>query len=208
MGGGDEPENLVWLTGREHCIAHLLLAFAYGGKLWAAAAAMGLLVGGRKGECARLVSVARKRAAQMRYLECPIKYEWLEVLTGEVYFLTRSELRLQHGVPLTASWVIITNKNKGCYKVRKGFTLLGANLEKEKPSKQRKTRKQENVDAGPKSYEIMRLSDGEIFNVTFKQMIDELGFTKLAARFLTSCTNKSLNDYVRTESIQVPQSVG
>jgi len=34
LGGADGHENIVCLTGREHFIAHVLLAKIYGGKLW------------------------------------------------------------------------------------------------------------------------------------------------------------------------------
>ena len=37
LGGSDDPNNLVVLTAREHCIAHLLLARIHGGRMWAAA---------------------------------------------------------------------------------------------------------------------------------------------------------------------------
>jgi hypothetical protein len=37
LGGSDEATNLVVLTAREHCFAHLLLARIHGGKLWHAA---------------------------------------------------------------------------------------------------------------------------------------------------------------------------
>lgn len=36
LGGGDEPENLIKLTAREHYFAHCCLAKAYGGKMWSA----------------------------------------------------------------------------------------------------------------------------------------------------------------------------
>lgn len=40
LGGGDAKSNLVRLTGREHFIAHRLLAKIYGGKMWLAVALM------------------------------------------------------------------------------------------------------------------------------------------------------------------------
>lgn len=40
MGGGDEAENLIRLTPEDHYFAHLLLAYAYGGKNWVAVHAM------------------------------------------------------------------------------------------------------------------------------------------------------------------------
>jgi len=36
LGGSDEPSNIVRLTGREHFVAHVLLAKIHGGKLWVA----------------------------------------------------------------------------------------------------------------------------------------------------------------------------
>lgn len=40
LDGGDEPENLIRLTPEDHFFAHLLLAKAHGGKLWAPVAFM------------------------------------------------------------------------------------------------------------------------------------------------------------------------
>lgn len=40
LGGNDSPENLVILTAREHCLAHLLLAKIHNGSMWHAAAMM------------------------------------------------------------------------------------------------------------------------------------------------------------------------
>jgi hypothetical protein len=37
MGGSDDPANLVVLTAREHCMAHVLLAKIHGGKMLTAA---------------------------------------------------------------------------------------------------------------------------------------------------------------------------
>jgi len=36
LGGGDDEENLVYLSGGDHLFAHLLLGRIYGGKLWIA----------------------------------------------------------------------------------------------------------------------------------------------------------------------------
>jgi hypothetical protein len=40
LGGSNSKSNLVYLTGREHFVAHMLLAHMYGGGMWAAAAMM------------------------------------------------------------------------------------------------------------------------------------------------------------------------
>jgi hypothetical protein len=34
LGGSNNRDNLVYLTAREHCLAHLLLAKIHGGKMW------------------------------------------------------------------------------------------------------------------------------------------------------------------------------
>jgi hypothetical protein len=39
-GGSNAKSNLVYLTGREHFVAHMLLAYIYGGGMWAAAKMM------------------------------------------------------------------------------------------------------------------------------------------------------------------------
>lgn len=46
LGGGDESENIIRLTPEDHYFAHLLMAKAYGGKLWAAVYAMCNLING------------------------------------------------------------------------------------------------------------------------------------------------------------------
>ena len=40
LGGDNSTENLVYLTAREHFVAHLILAKIHGGKMWAALAYM------------------------------------------------------------------------------------------------------------------------------------------------------------------------
>lgn len=40
LGGSNKNENLVFLTGREHFVAHMLLAKIYGGGMWQAAKMM------------------------------------------------------------------------------------------------------------------------------------------------------------------------
>jgi len=39
-GGTNQSSNLIWLTGREHFVAHMLLAHIYGGGMWQAAKMM------------------------------------------------------------------------------------------------------------------------------------------------------------------------
>jgi hypothetical protein len=62
MGGSNNASNLVRLTGREHFVAHLLLARIYGGKMWAAVLRM---KGGKSSYVnSRLYDRARQRWAQ------------------------------------------------------------------------------------------------------------------------------------------------
>lgn len=64
MGGGDTPDNLVFLTAKEHFIAHKLLVRihpdVYG--LWQALIAMGRIVEFKS----RIFDSERKRAAELR----------------------------------------------------------------------------------------------------------------------------------------------
>lgn len=48
MGGGEEKENLVLLTPREHFVAHMLIAKIYGGKMWAPVVRMRTKLDGTK----------------------------------------------------------------------------------------------------------------------------------------------------------------
>lgn len=61
LGGSDNESNLTWLTGREHFIAHCLLARIYGGTQWYAVIMM-------KGQTpymnSRLYSKARKECSE------------------------------------------------------------------------------------------------------------------------------------------------
>jgi len=63
MGGENETENLIALRPEDHFFAHLLLAKAHGGKLWAAVQIMaGARLGGSKGR-----SPAKEPRARERY---------------------------------------------------------------------------------------------------------------------------------------------
>lgn len=69
VGGSDDPENLVWLTPREHFLAHLLLAFIYGGKLWAAAKAATIENGLRKMQRSRTYEIVHRKFAELKHVE-------------------------------------------------------------------------------------------------------------------------------------------
>lgn len=68
-GGGDEAENLIYLTAEDHFVAHLLLAKVYGGRLWVAANAMCM-----KGQ---------NREIRSRYTFGIIRRRFVESITGE-----------------------------------------------------------------------------------------------------------------------------
>lgn len=62
LGGSNNKDNLVNLTAREHCLAHLLLAKIYGGKMWHAAHSM---VGIHKMTSKAYAIAKEKHAARM-----------------------------------------------------------------------------------------------------------------------------------------------
>lgn len=87
-GGGDETENLVYLTAREHYAAHLLLAKWKGGVNWKAVKFMGELTGR---VTSRMYSEARQIVVEMRSGE---NSEWF----GKGYLQT-GELNHMFGKP-------------------------------------------------------------------------------------------------------------
>lgn len=75
LGGGDNKENLVWLTAREHYVAHLLLAKIYGGKMWSASKWMGG-VQGRQNSKMYAVSREKHKEFQAKIGEKVGKTHW------------------------------------------------------------------------------------------------------------------------------------
>jgi hypothetical protein len=64
LGGDDAPDNLVWLTAREHFVAHVLLAHMHGGAQWYAV--MMFAAGAQRSINSRLYAMAKlKHAAWM-----------------------------------------------------------------------------------------------------------------------------------------------
>jgi hypothetical protein len=61
MGGSDAPDNLVWLTAREHFVAHVLLAKMHGGSQWYAV--MMFAAGEKRTVNSRLYEAAKKHHA-------------------------------------------------------------------------------------------------------------------------------------------------
>ena len=70
LGGGDEPENLVRLTARDHYFAHCCLAKIYGGKMWSALFAIAHMTkidgASKYFSKRRMVSACREMAAKQR----------------------------------------------------------------------------------------------------------------------------------------------
>jgi len=62
QGGSNGPSNLVWLTAREHYIAHLLLAKWEGGRHWSAVKIVCEILGFRD---SRLYARAREESAKL-----------------------------------------------------------------------------------------------------------------------------------------------
>jgi hypothetical protein len=62
LGGSNKNDNLVYLTGREHFVAHMLLARIYGGGMWQAAKMMKQARGGVQERYVngRLYEIARR----------------------------------------------------------------------------------------------------------------------------------------------------
>jgi hypothetical protein len=70
MGGKNIASNFISITAEDHFFAHLLLAYAYGGKQWRGVEAMGDLPGSTKSRKLhgqrKWVAIARSRAAVVR----------------------------------------------------------------------------------------------------------------------------------------------
>jgi hypothetical protein len=102
MGGGDEPENLVYLTVEDHFMAHLLLAKAYDtDELWYAAKAMLIPRDGRTVVKNRKMYARVKEEAVRRFLAKRKdfkKYEFRDLRTGEVLVGTRDDAKKKFGL--------------------------------------------------------------------------------------------------------------
>ena len=61
LGGSNEPDNLVWLTAREHFVAHVLLANIHGGSQWFSV--LMFAAGEKRTVNSRLYEAAKKRHA-------------------------------------------------------------------------------------------------------------------------------------------------
>lgn len=71
LGGGNEPDNLIRLSAEDHIFAHLLLAKAFGGRLWGALLLMmqpprqlGIVSRGRRAR--RIAAIAKEKQALLQ----------------------------------------------------------------------------------------------------------------------------------------------
>lgn len=162
QGGGDEPENLIWLTSREHCFAHLLMAYAYGGKLWLAATAMTLFVGERKGVNSRMAAIARREAAKaMSGDNSPVAdrsiYRVRNLVTEEITEGTRAHMNEVLGIPPVRMYMLITGRARTYENFAMAETQVPKHLIK------------------GKVHEFERISTGEVVCGTRTEMLEKYG---------------------------------
>jgi hypothetical protein len=184
MGGGDEDENLVYLTAEDHFMAHLLLARTYRTKeLWFAVTAMELSIRGvREIKNRRAFAIARQEAALLS-VKNNEKRKWIRIADGEIFELTRTELFEKFGVPLDRTRYVVC-ENYG-NKIANGFALYGVDTTSGCVDRQ--------------IYNIVRVSDDTEMYVTRKQMFDELGLTRGHVNGLVYGNTKISGGYYRKD---------
>jgi hypothetical protein len=80
FGGSNDKSNLVDLTAREHCLAHLLLAKIHGGKMWHAA---NMMAGVHRMKSRAYAEVRERHAKEVSKQKtgkkrAPFSKEWIE----------------------------------------------------------------------------------------------------------------------------------
>lgn len=104
LGGGDEPENLIDLTARDHYFAHCCLAKAWGGKMWSAlfaVAAMAKSEASWKYFCRRrMVETSRVRAARQRSAQMTALWASGEFKRKRIYRSLTAEERAKRSAKL------------------------------------------------------------------------------------------------------------
>lgn len=127
LGGGDEPENLIYLTPEDHFFAHLLLAKIHGGAMWAPIAFM---VGGdrkdytptqsrkRHGWAARAMGAARCGEGSPQFDHTV--YQVVNA-SGEMRELRQSDMPAALGVSKSLANMLI----KGSVSVARGWSIAG-----------------------------------------------------------------------------------
>lgn len=113
QGGTDNPENLILLTAEDHFVAHLLLAKAYGGKLWFAAHLMSTSrQGDRKIRNRRAFGMIRKKHCEQLAVQATKTdvHTFLNRNTGETFQCTQTELREKYGLGHSQASMVVSGK--------------------------------------------------------------------------------------------------
>jgi hypothetical protein len=170
MGGSNEKSNLIYLTAREHFLAHLLLAQVYGGELWFAAQAMTMTSSGRKLN-SRMFSLVREQWSKeiRKFTTSTVIHKFVVVETGETFDCTQKELRARHGLTLADS----SNLVRRICQISKGIALAETDL----TNHARAYKDQPYMSRDKTKYEFRCLSTGEVFNFTKSELVAHLGTT-------------------------------
>lgn len=108
MGGTNENTNLVYLTAEDHFIAHLLLAKAYGGKLWYGVTAMMRSKSKFRLTNRHMVGAARRIVTLMGRDDT--EHKFIELRTGEIISETQYGMRVRFGLSRTETSLLVSGK--------------------------------------------------------------------------------------------------
>jgi hypothetical protein len=161
LGGSDEKENIVRLVARDHYFAHCCLAKIHGGKMWSALFAIANMTKTNGTSSyflrGRMVSVSRKRAAEVR------------------------------SVNMTELWASGAFKRNRIYaphsdetKAKIAAAGVGRKPTIESVEKQRKTTRASAVE-----FSFVCISTGDVFKGTQQEFSDLTGISQSLASYLT-----------------------
>jgi hypothetical protein len=161
MGGGDEDENLIYLTAEDHFMAHALLAHAYNTpSLWWAVLSMKMnskrlnrVIRNR-----RMFGIARRKAGGSSRLKDEVR-TWVRISDGAKFELTRKELMEKFEIPLKKTSALLS----GITKRALGFTVEGVDPLYESRDN--------------KVYHIVNVDTKEEYHYTREQMRSILGMS-------------------------------
>lgn len=166
MGGGDEEENLIYLTAEDHFMAHVLLAKAYGGKLWYAANIMQNVMDGTVIKHRRTFAIIREQVSIVRRKE--EVYEIVNDITNEEFTITQYELFSVHGLSWSEASRVVSGERGA-----KGFRL------KTKNQRQGRRRRFECVQTG------------QIYEMTIREFSNRFGINYDTACMLVAGYSKT-----------------
>lgn len=176
MGGGDEEENLIYLTAEDHFMAHLLLARVHGGILWNVIQLMKKSAKLGKIKHRRVFAKARKMVAE--YRRDSTVYDLIEVKTGKLFKLTQKQLQEEYGVESGNSSALVKGK-----KMSGGF-CTPAFYEKKVPDYWKNTYTFVNIITGEEYdmklcefAEFLEVPIGKISKLLYKDINTCLGYT-------------------------------